>query len=232
MVALPALVAPVAAQTAAPASAADIVLGAQVQQFALEASRNASASHPGLRVEVRVGQLDPRLRLAPCDQVQPYLPPNTKLWGASRIGLRCADPGVRWNVYLPVTVDVWGQAVVAGSALPAGSVIAAGDLRRAEVNLAQGRVAPLQDGALAIGRTLARPIAAGVALHANDLRVRQWFAAGDVVRIVATGKGWRISSEGLALAPGIEGRQVRVRAESGRVISGIPVAERLIEIPL
>ena len=34
-----------------------------------------------------MGSLDPRLKLAPCNQVEPHLPAGTRLWGRSRIGL-------------------------------------------------------------------------------------------------------------------------------------------------
>ena len=111
-------------------------------------------------------------------------------------------------------------------------MLEAGDLRRAEVNLAAKITAPLANNELAHGRTLARPLQAGDALHANDLRARQWFAAGDNVRLVAAGSGWRIHGEGQAMAPGIEGQIVRVRTESGRVISGIATGERMVEVAL
>jgi flagella basal body P-ring formation protein FlgA len=214
------------------AHALDPALDAQVQQFALEASRDAGALAPGLRVQVRVGHLDPRLRLAPCTAVQPYMPAGTRLWGAARIGLRCTDAAVRWNVFLPITVDVFGPALVAAVPLAAGRVLAADDLRNSEVNLAAARSAAITRSDVAIGRTLARPLAAGDALHAADLRSRQWFAAGDSVRLVAAGSGWRIHGEGQALAAGVEGQSVRVRTESGRVVSGVAVAERLVEVAL
>ena len=62
--------------------------------------------------------------------------------------------------------------------------------------------------------------------------MRQWFAAGDVVRITAQGGGFVVSSSGEALSPGIEGRSVRVRTEGGRVVSGEPVGEREVELAL
>ena len=218
------------ALAAPPARAVDAALEARVQQLALEAARVAGS--PGLRLQVRVGQLDPRLRLAPCHAVLPYLPAGTRLWGTTRIGLRCTDGAVRWNVFLPIQVDVFGTALVAAAPLAAGAVIAADDLRSAEVNLASSPAPVLTRQALAIGRTLARPLAAGDTLRASDLRPRQWFAAGDTVRVVATGTGWRISGEGLALAAGLEGQAVRVRTESGRIVSGVAVAERVIEVAL
>jgi flagellar basal body P-ring formation protein FlgA len=211
------------------ASVLDEPVTRQVQTLAEAASRQAA---PGLRVEVRVGQLDPRLKLAPCAAVQPYLPAGTRLWGAARIGLRCADAGVRWNVYLPVTVDVFGLGWVAKSPLAVGAVVTAADLAPATVNLSAEPSPALAASELAVGRTLARPLAAGKALRAADLRARQWFAAGDTVRINAVGAGWRIHSEGQALNPGLEGQTVRVRTESGRVVSGVAVAERVVEVSL
>ena len=216
------------AQTAS--AALDEALATRVHALAREASQRAA---PGLRVEVALGRLDPRLRLAPCGQVQPYLPPGTRLWGAARIGLRCSDGRARWNVFLPLQVDVWGPGVVAAAPLAAGTTIGAADLRAAEVNLAAlPHTRALPRAELALGRVLARPLAAGDAVFAADLRARLWFAAGDTVRIVAAGRGWRIHGEGQALAPGLEGQPVRVRTESGRIVSGVAVGEREVEVAL
>ena len=74
--------------------------------------RQGSARRRAARVEVVVGQLDPRLHLAPCERIEPYLPPNVRLWGKSRIGLRCTQGRTAWNVYLPIIVKVWGRALV------------------------------------------------------------------------------------------------------------------------
>lgn len=219
-----------AAALPAGAQAVEGALAIQAQQFALEATR--AVNRPDLRVQVRVGRLDPRLRLAPCASVQPYLPAGTRLWGAARIGLRCTDTAVRWNVFLPISVDVYGPALVANAPLAAGRVLAADDLHSAEVNLSATRTAAVTRREVAVGRTLARPMAAGDSLRETDLRARQWFAAGDSVQLVATGSGWHISGAGQALAPGVEGQSVRVRTESGRVVSGVAVADRLVEVAL
>lgn len=211
------------------AETVDSALAQRVEALAREASAQAA---PGLRVEVTPGRLDPRLKLAPCREVQPYLPSGTRLWGAARIGLRCADGATRWNVFLPITVSVYGQAVVTAAALDAGTTLTAQDLRTAEVDLAARPGAVLAQSAALVGRTLARALPAGEPLRAADLRARQWFAAGDRVRIVAGGRGWRIHGEGRALNPGVEGRAVRVRTESGRIVSGMAVAERQVEVAL
>ncbi len=103
--ALAAALAPAAQAQAAPATDIDRAL-----QWANEA---ALAAAPGdTRVELVPGRLDPRLRLAPCSQVEPYLPPGARLWGRTRIGLRCIDGQARWNVFLPITVRVVAPALV------------------------------------------------------------------------------------------------------------------------
>ena len=207
-------------------------LAQQVQRFADESTRRVAT--PAARIAVEVGTLDPRLKLAPCARIEPYLPAGTRLWGKAHIGLRCVDGPKRWNVYLPITVHVHGRALVATSSLAAGSVLAATDLIEAEVDLAaeRGPAFAASQAAGLVGRSLVRSVNAGEALRGNDLKARQWFAAGDVVRITAQGGGFVVSSSGDALSPGIEGRSVRVRTEGGRVVSGEPVGEREVELAL
>ena len=183
------------------------------------------------RVEVTLGELDPRLRLAPCNRIDPFVPPGQRLWGRSKVGLRCTD-GARWTVYLPVTVKVFGTALVARAALPAGATLAAADLAQAEVDLAEDPSAALVDAQAFVGRQLARPLQPGQALRAVHLRPRQWFAAGETVQIRAGGSGFFIAATGQALTPGLEGQPVRVRTESGRVLTGEAVGERRVEVSL
>lgn len=205
-------------------------LDEQVRQLALAATRSGV---PGVtRVEVVVGALDPRLRLAPCLRIEPYLPPTTRLWGRSRIGLRCAEGPTPWNVYLPITVKVYGPALVAAALLPVGSVLAAADLSQAEVDLAEDASKAATESAAVVGRTLARALKPGQSLRESDLHSRQWFAAGETVKVVATGDGFSVAGEGQALTHGIEGQPARVRIEGGRTVTGQPVGERRVELTL
>lgn len=195
-------------------------------------SRETKASPTGTRVEFTIGQLDARLKLAPCQKIQPYLPAGTRLWGRSRVGLRCTQGPVAWNVYLPVTVKVYGQALVASTSLGQGQELTVADLRAAEVDLAEESSPALLNAADAVGRPLARALAPGQTLRQAHLRARQWFAAGETVKLVAQGAGFAVASEGQALTPGIEGQAARVRTDNGRIVTGTPVGERQVEIRL
>ena len=143
-----------------------------------------------------------------------------------------AGGGSRWNVYLPITVKVYGPALVAAALLPAGSVLAAADLDQAEVDLAEETSPAATDRKTLVGRTLARGVKPGQTLRQGDLRTRQWFAAGETVKLTATGSGFSVAGEGLALGHGIEGQPVRVRIEGGRTVSGQPVGDHHVEIAL
>lgn len=200
------------------------------------AESGAQAGAPAqARVEVELGQLDQRLRLAPCRQVQPYLPAGLKMWGKSRIGLRCLDAaqgGARWNVSLPVTVRVYARALVAGAALPTGTLLTPGLLQLAEVDIAAEPGQVFTGEELVEGRSLQRPLSPGEALRSSDLKLRRWFAVGERVQVLASGTGYAISGEAQALEPGLEGQDVRVRFENGRTITGRATGERRVEVLL
>jgi len=193
----------------------------------------AQTSAPrGARILALPGVLDARLKLAPCTQVQPFLPAGVAAWGKSRVGLRCVQGPVAWQVFLPVTVQVWAPAVVAQAPLPAGARLEGSQLALAVVDWAAAPAPPQAEVAALDGRVLVRPVAAGQALRASDLRTRQWFASGDTVQFVAQGRGFAVSAEGQAMSAGLEGQPVRVRMESGRVVVGLPVGQRRVELNL
>lgn len=217
-----------------PAGADDPIgaeLARSLQTWTRQQVQPASGFGP-LRVEVELGRLDPRLRLAACARIEPYLPAGVRPWGRSRVGLRCADGVTRWNVFLPVQVRVLASAPVLREPLPAGTEITLDHLVDAEVDWAASAQPPLTDMERIVGRQLSRPLAAGEALRGNDLQRPVWFDAGDTVKVVALGPGYEVSAQGQAMGRGIDGQTVRVRTASGRIVSGTAVAERRVEMPL
>jgi flagella basal body P-ring formation protein FlgA len=204
---------------------------ADLQHWAQDRAVEAGSA-PGARVEVTLGQLDPRLKLAPCQRIDPYLPPGSRPWGRTRVGLRCVDGPTRWNVYLPVTVQVFAPALVLREPLPAGAELSPDLLTEAEVDWAERSAPPWTDADALTGRRLARALAAGEPLRDTDLQARVWFSAGERVRVTAVGAGFRVSTQAQALSRGLDGRSVRVRTDSGRVLMGTAVAAHQVELPL
>ncbi len=222
----------------APAQGAD-ALGAELARSLQAWTRAQAEAGAGdgsalgpVRVEVELGRLDPRLKLAPCARIEPYLPGGSKPWGRTRVGLRCTDGPTRWNVFLPVQVRVLAPAPVLREPLPAGSEVGPEHLVDEEVDWAAQRQPPLTDTDRIIGRRLARSLPAGEPLRATDLQRPVWFDAGDTVKVVALGPGYEVSAQGEALGRGLDGQSVRVRTAGGRVVTGTAVADRRVELPL
>lgn len=199
--------------------------GARLLRQFVERSSGASG-----RIEVTLGQLDPRIRLAPCARIEPFLPPGVRLWGRSTIGVRCVE-GANWTVSLPVTVSVFGPALVANTSLAAGRPPVEQDFRLEEVDLTREAGNVVTDATQLVNRVLARPLAAGQALRADHLKVPATIASGDPVKVRVLGEGFSIAAEAVALAPAGDGQTLRVRTENGKILSGT-VRDRIVEVRL
>ncbi|MDM0014746.1 flagellar basal body P-ring formation chaperone FlgA [Variovorax sp. J22P168] len=219
----------------APSQGTEVAPGfvAATQQWLDDAvARSQSASALPLRMEVSVGALDSRLRLAPCGHVEPYVPVGLRLWGRTRLGLRCTDGSVRWNVFLPVTVKAWGPAWVLRDNVVAGTVLTAADAVEAEADWAADPSPVVADPGQWVGQTASRSLAAGQPLRQSMVKPAQVFPAGAQVRVVAQGAGFEVSADAQALTPGVVGQPVRLRMDSGRMTTGVVQDGRTVRLAM
>ena len=183
------------------------------------AQTEAQQSMP-LRMEVQVGKLDPRLNLAPCLRVEPYLPSGSKLWGRTRIGMRCVEGAKPWNVFMPVTIRAFGPAWVLVNNVSMGEVLTHEHAMQSEVDWAESphSIIALPDDW--VGQTAARNLTAGMALRQTMVKAPEIFKPGAGVKVVVQGSGFAVTSSGKALESGSAGQNVRVRMENGRTVIG------------
>lgn len=209
------------------------VLQAMAQSWATDAVLKAQRTEGSkLRMEVTVGTLDSRVKLAACGNIEAYVPPGSRLWGRSRIGMRCVDGISRWNVTLPVTVKAMGEAWVVRNQVNSGASISESDVTRGEIDWAEEQSPVLADKTAWLGQTASRTLTTGQAMRQGMVRPAQVFQAGASVKIVAQGPGFQISSEAQALSAGVIGQQARVRMDNGRVASGTVLDMRTVKIDL
>lgn len=185
-----------------------------------------------LRAEVEVGQLDSRLRLSPCAQVEPYLPSGTRLWGRTRIGLRCVQGPVLWQVFLPITVKAWGPAWVLRQPIERGSPLTAAHAERTEVDWAEGVAPVLARPEDWVGQRASRTLLPGQVLRKGMVSVPQAFAAGSQVRVRAQGPGYTLLATGEAITHGYVGETARVRMPNRKVLSGTVLNADTVEVGL
>ena len=206
---------PARAQTPSPAELS------QITQSWIDTALQQTPQSTPLRMEVDVGALDERLRLAPCARIEPYLPAGARLWGRSRLGLRCLEGTARWNVFLPLTIKAFGPAWVLTHNVAMGAALTEADAMQAEVDWAAEPASVLADPSMWVGQVASRPLVSGQALRQSMLRAPHAFKVGAQVRVVAEGPGYAVTSLGQALVAGAVGQTVRIRMTNGRIITGI-----------
>ena len=203
------------------------------QRWLDDAVAGLSSSELGpLRIEVVIGELDSRLKLAPCARVEPYIPPGTRLWGKTRLGLRCLEGASRWNVFLPVTIRAFGTAWVIKGNVPAGAVMTESDAMEAEVDWAAESSPVMSNTSQWVGQVAGRPLVTGEALRQGMIRPAQVFQAGAQIRVMAHGAGFEISADGQAMSTGVVGQSARVKMGNGRVTSGIVIDSRTVKLSI
>lgn len=207
-------------------------LGTLTQRWLDDALATQPSAGLPLRMEVSVGALDSRLRLAPCAKVEPYLPTGARLWGRTRLGLRCVEGPTAWNVFLPVTVKAFGPAWVVNAPVAPGTVLTEADAIEAEVDWAAESAAVMADPQLWVGQVATRQLVAGQALRQNMVRAPQLFRAGAQVKVIAQGPGYAVSTAGQAMGAGAAGQTVRIRMDNGRIVSGTVTESGTIQVTL
>jgi flagella basal body P-ring formation protein FlgA len=185
-----------------------------------------------LRMEAAVGGLDSRLKLAPCGNVEVFLPPGARLWGKARVGIRCNDGMTRWNVSLPVTVKAFGKAWVVKNHVASGNVLAEADVVNSEVDWADESAPVLSEPSLWVGQIAARLLTTGQTLRQGMVKPAQVFQAGTQIRVLAQGAGFQVSADAQALSAGVVGQQARVRMDNGRIATGLVLDARTVKIDI
>lgn len=204
----------------APGTAQAQDLATLSSQWLEGALAQSEAQSLDLRMEVQVGRLDARLKLAPCEEIEPYMPSGSKLWGRTRVGLRCVKGEKLWNVFLPVTVKAYGPAWVLTGNVSAGQVLDASHAMQSEVDWAESPHNVLAAPEAWQGQTAARNLTAGMTLRESMVRPPVLFKVGAVVKVLVQGGGFVVTSSGKALEAAGEGQSVRVKMDNGRTVMG------------
>lgn len=187
-----------------------------------------TAGLPG-KVSFTLGALDPRLNLPPCPAPEAFVPTGTRLWGKANVGIRCGGTQP-WTVYIPVSVKILTDVVVAAHPLAQGRIIAPGDIMLQEADLGQLPGAVVTDLAQALGRSVTLSVAPGQPLRQDFLRSPPVIQQGQSVTLRAQGPGFKVSAAGRALTNAAEGQIAQVRTDSGRTVNGIARLGAIVDI--
>lgn len=181
-------------------------------------ARQLAQTQPG-RIEVEAGPLD-LSRLPECRKIESYSPNNVRNIGRTHVGVRCIEGG-NWNILVPVRISVFADYLSTRRALAAGSTVHAEDLTWMNGDLAQLPTGTITRIEQAAGKRLRSSLGPGLPLRSDQLQAPQVIFQGQSVRVIASGTGFAVKSEGKALNDAAEGELARARMPSGRTVSGI-----------
>jgi len=201
---------------------------APVRRVTEQFLRTQAAGLPG-QVSVTLGPIDPRLHLAACAALEPFLPNGSRAWGKTTVGVRCNVP-TPWVIYISATVRVLADYLAAAAPLAQGQTIGQADITRLHGDLATLPPGIITDASQALGRTVLSSLPAGSPLRQDALRSQRAVQQGQTVRLVSTGAGFSVSTEGKALNNAAEGQVVQARMPGGQVISGIAKLGGILQV--
>ena len=182
---------------------------------------------PG-KVTISVGAVDPRLNLAACPAPQAFMAPGARAWGKTTVGVRCTAPN--WTIYLQANVAVVGDYVASAVPLAQGQAIDASQLVTMQGDLAALPAGIATDMAQVVGASTNISLPPGTPMRLDTLRRKPVVMQGQLVRVVSSGNGFQVASEGRAIGSAGDGQTVQVRTQSGQQISGVARAGGMVEV--
>lgn len=208
------------------ASAATLPNHSELRDRVAEFIQTQTKDLPG-EVSIQVEDLDSRLRLRPCPEMDLYMPAGAKLYGRTSVGVRC--PGKDgWSVFVTAKIKVTANVLIANRPLQQGQILQAEDFSLQMSEITQPGV--LSVPSAAVGRVIKYNIGVGQILRSEMFRAPFVVTQGQTVVLSLDGKGYRIRSEGQALNNAAEGEAVRVRTPSGQVVNGLARGDGSVEI--
>ena len=181
---------------------------------------------PG-EVTIQLGDIDPRLSLPACPRLEPFLTEGNKLWGNSTVGVKCEG---KWTIYVPVKIKVMAPVVISAKPLAQGMTIESNDILLRKMDITSASPGILMDTGAAIGKTLNVSIPSGYPLSASMMQAPVIIRPGQSVKLISKGKGFQVTSAGVALGTASEGQIVQVRTPSGQIVSGTARADSTVEV--
>ncbi len=187
----------------------------------------ALANSPGTPA-YKIGEIDSRLRLDACQDMQMSLPMGYRLLGKTMVRVQCIS-GASWSFSIPVQISINVTYYAAARPLASGQEVREGDLTPQQGDLAALPGSVVLDPARAIGRTLNSPIAAGNPLRQEMLRSQIVIRQHQKVRIFFRSAGIEVMNEGTALGNAMEGQPVRVKVSNGQTVQGTARADGSVD---
>jgi flagella basal body P-ring formation protein FlgA len=199
---------------------------ALINKVVTEFVRAKTQDMPG-KISIKVEDVDPRLALSACPQMEAFLPTGASMLGKTSIGVRCNEKN-GWSLFLSVSITSTMNMLVSSTPLQQGKIIAAGDFSIQSGEISQPGI--VTDEAQVVGKVIKYSIGAGQLLKQDMFRLPYAVTQGQTVQILSEGHGFILRSEGVAMSNVAAGQPVQVKVPSGKLISGIVKSGGIVEV--
>lgn len=207
----------------------------QISRAASEflATFSREQAEAGYEVSHELGSLDPRLALAPCGQALDVAFSGDP-WRSTQPTLLVSCEGERpWRMYLPASVSITGDALVATRPLTRGERISGAMVDTAPVVVNATRRGVITDVSQLVGMEMRRAVNRGTVFTPDLLVSPPAIERGDHVIISASSGRFSVNSRGKALSSAKVGDQVLVEnLSSSRTVRARVTAPGRVEIAM
>lgn len=182
-------------------------------------------------LEISVGTLDERLRLAPCNEpLQASLPAGAAFREKTTIAVTCPG-GTRWTVYVPVSIATNVSTLVLRHAALRGARVGLEDVEVQVRKVGGASAGYLTNVTELTDRVLKRPLAAGSVLSADAFEADVLVKRGQQVTLLAALSGIEVRAPGRALSDGRAAGRVKVQnLTSQLVVEGVVESGSVIRV--
>lgn len=193
----------------------------QVAQFLTDEYLKTQA----VKVDVKVGNLDNRLRLARCDQVL-ALTLKDALGSGGNVNVQVSCKGTNaWTILVPAQAKVYRIVAVAGRTLQRGDIITDSDLAQDLKDVSEYRLGFALTPATIVGKEVKFTVNKGEVFRNSALDSPLVIKRGDTVTMEAAAGDISVRTNATAITDGRIGQQIRVKNnQSARIINARVVA--------
>ena len=179
------------------------------------------------KISIKVDDVDPRISLASCQQLEAFMPTGASILGRTSIGVRCTEKN-GWTLFVTASITTTMNMLISSKPLQQGQTISAGDFNIQSGEINQPGI--VTDELQIMGKVIKYSIGAGQLLKQDMFRAPYAVTQGETVQLISEGHGFKLRTEGQAMNNASAGQTAQVKVQSGQVISGIAKSSGIVEV--
>lgn len=185
---------------------------------------------PDAKVMTEAGDLESKLD--GCSAPKAFLPyPLNSTGGRTSVGFHCEQEGEAPR-YVPVNIRVMGSYWVPSSEIPRGSVVSGSMLLEKTGDLSKLPRNFVSNGAEIIGQQANRTLKPNVVIQKSALQAVFAVKRNAPVDVHATGPGFTVKRDGVAMDNGAIGSSIRVKMTGGEIIRAVVTGQNVLKIDI